>query len=372
MKKLIVLLGLVLLFTFPFMLAHAQMLSPSTVPWQKTQIIASSSTQPASSEPSVLYENGLWRMWYRVGWGNNLQGIFYATSSDAIHWTKYGHVTNDYNAHVYRYNSTTLLMYAHGLVTQHSADGIHWYNFTQQYGLLPNPWLNQADPYPHEIGGIGNSEVLELPNGTYLMYYDALDCVTQGASQACQLADWYWGVNGASSNDGINNWMRSSSNPLLGGVEQAYSAANPNVVYQNGVYYAFVDYYVPDPWYIVETLATSTDRTNFTFNYGPTNPVLSIDVEKKVDPYCNQVGDAWAMSRPEGIYLFYDEDANLAANVSHASIWLAFLPNTTLEQLASGQFGANTSSVSEGLTPITLGISLLGSAFMIYHVRRKK
>ncbi len=145
MNKLAVSSALLLLFAFSTSFVHAQVLSPSTVPWQKTQLLAPNASEQAVSEPSVLYENGLWRMWYRVGWGN-LQGIYYATSTDGIHWTIYGHVTNDYNAHVYRYNSTTLLMAAHGLIDQYSQDGIHWYNFTQQYGLWPNPWLNQADP----------------------------------------------------------------------------------------------------------------------------------------------------------------------------------------------------------------------------------
>jgi hypothetical protein len=162
-------------------------------------------------------------------------------------------------------------------------------------------------------------------------------------------------VNQASSSDLFNTWTRSSNNPLLGGT--SYSAANPHVILENGIYYAFVDYYLWNAtlgtYNIIETLLTSTDGVHFTFVYGPTNPVLGIDAEKKLDPYCNQVGDAWVVVQPNGIFLFYDEDANVAANLttSHASIWLAFLPNTTLPQLASGQFGTDQ-SVSEFPNPI--------------------
>jgi hypothetical protein len=245
-------------------------------------------------------------------------------------------------------------MYAHGLVTQYSGDGLHWYNFTQYHGLSPNPWLNQDDPYPDEFGTIGNTEPVKLPNGTYAIYYESWNCNSKNENpdgQRCSTLDTLWSVNEASSPDGINDWVRSSRNPLLGwiyagdaaSIIRAYSAANPNVVYQNGVFYAFVNYYIANT-YFIETLATSTDGIQFTYSYGPSNPVLSIDVEKKTDTHCNQVGDAWAVPRPDGLYLFYDEDANVPANVTQlfASIWLAVLPYTTLSQLASGQFAATT------------------------------
>src|SRR5208282_3523167 len=110
-----------------------------------------------------------------------------------------------------------------------------------------------------EQGTIGNSIPVKLPNGTYLMYSDARNCGSQNknpSGQACQASDVLWGVIEARSGDGINGWVRASSNPLLGGIANGYAAANPNVVYQNGVYYAFVDvtYYYLGSNYVVETL----------------------------------------------------------------------------------------------------------------------
>jgi len=363
------LLILVLSLTIFTPFVHAQTAPwQQTVPWQKTQLLTPTASDQAVSEPSVMYENGVWRMWYRVGW-TNLQGIFYANSTDGIHWTKYGHVTNDYNAHVIRYNSTTLLMYAHGLVTEHSIDGIHWYNYTQPYGVLPNPWLHQPDPYSE--GTIGNSEPLKLPNGTYLMYYDAWNCKAFGQSPNSDGSCYsHWAVYGASSPDGIHNWVRMPSNPLVGGIAEF---ANPNVVYQNGVYYAFIDVYDSAIYIILET-----STNGFSFSSPVYDPLLIMDVEKKSDPNCDQVGDAWVIVRSEGIYLFYDEDANAVGNFPHASIWLALLPNTTLAQLVAGQFGANisqadtTTNVSEGLTPLTLYVSVLGCCLMLYFGRKHK
>jgi len=336
---------------------HAQ----SVPPWQKTQLLAPTTSEQAVSEPSVLYENGVWRMWYRVGW-SNLQGIFYANSTDGLHWIKYGHVANEYNAHVIRYNSTTLLMYAHGLITQHSTDGIHWYNYTQQLGLSPNPWLHQPDPYE---GAIGNSQPLKLPNGTYLMYYDAWDCkFAQIANQPCTS---HWAVFGASSPDGIRKWTRMASNPLIAGPAEF---ANPHVVYDKGVYYAFVDFYDGTIYLILET---STNGVGFS---APVyDPVLAIDDEIKFDPHCDQVGDAWVITRPEGTYLFYDEDANAVGNFPHASIWLALLPNTTLAQLVARQFGTSqtvTTNIPEGLKPTTLGTLMFATCLILHYTRKQK
>ncbi len=356
--------ALVLLILCSLNLVHPQVSSSSIVPWQKTQLLAPTASDQAVSEPSVLYENGLWRMWYRVGWGNNLQGIYYATSSDGIHWTKSGHVTNDYNAHVVRYNSTTLLMYAHGLITQHSIDGIHWYNFTQQYGLTPNPYLNQTDPYAE--GAIGNTEPLKLPNGTYLMYYDELNCniaPTLSPNGPCStlissLSYAMWAVYGATTPDGIHNWTRMPSNPLIGNLDSG-QFANPNVLYQNGVFYAFTDFYSGG---IYETLETSANGIHFT---NPIiDPLLVPDVELKFDPHCNQVGDAWVITRSQGIYLFYDEDANVAigSTKSYASIWLAFLPDTTLAQLAAKHF---TNVVPEFQITLVIETATFASLFVL-------
>jgi hypothetical protein len=183
-------------------------------------------------------------------------------------------------------------------------------------------------------------------------------------------------VNQASSLDIFGNWARSADNPLLGGT--SYSAANPHVILENGIYYAFVDYYLWNAtlgtYMIIETLLTGTDGIHFTFIYGPTNPVLNIDVEKKLDAYCNQVGDAWVIVRPNGIYLFYDEDANVPKSLTptHASIWLAFLPNTTLPRLVSGEFGANV-SVSEFPNPIlAVVVTTMLAVLLTYRVKAER
>ena len=62
------LLILVLSLTIFTPFVHAQTAPwQQTVPWQKTQLLTPTASDQAVSEPSVMYENGVWRMWYRVG-----------------------------------------------------------------------------------------------------------------------------------------------------------------------------------------------------------------------------------------------------------------------------------------------------------------
>src|SRR5438445_4708770 len=48
----------------------------ATEPWEEA----------ALSEPSVIYEDGVFRLWYRGGWENCSLGL--ATSTDGLTWTK--------------------------------------------------------------------------------------------------------------------------------------------------------------------------------------------------------------------------------------------------------------------------------------------
>jgi hypothetical protein len=175
-----------------------------------------------------------------------------------------------------------------------------------------------------------------------------------------------WAVYGATTPDGIHSWARLPSNPLIGNLDSG-DFANPNVIYQNGVFYAFTDFYSN---IIYETLETSVNGINFT--HPIIDPLLYPDVELKFDPHCNQVGDAWVITRPQGIYLFYDEDANAVGNFTHASIWLAVLPNTTLAELAAGQF---TKAIPEFHTTLGIEVATFASLFVLaqrFRVRKKK
>src|SRR6266511_1716496 len=49
----------------------------ATMPWERAAVF----------EPTVLHENGLFKMWYSGGWDQCATG--YATSRDGVHWAKY-------------------------------------------------------------------------------------------------------------------------------------------------------------------------------------------------------------------------------------------------------------------------------------------
>lgn len=57
--------------------------------WRKQGTIMTGRAEEeyAVQEPSVLYEDGLFEMWYTCGW--NIEGMCYATSPDGMNWTRH-------------------------------------------------------------------------------------------------------------------------------------------------------------------------------------------------------------------------------------------------------------------------------------------
>ncbi len=289
---------------------------PVVLNWQKYMIMTPSLAvegggSGAIGEPTVIYENDVWRMWYSCNEWHQSQTC-YAESSDALHWTKFGKVTDQRLSMIVRYNSTTLFFYTRGLLTQYSQDGIHWTHFAQQYGVLPP---NQ--PYDNYKW---NPSVLQLPNGTWLMYYECT------ATLATFRSSSYWASCLASSPDGIHDWVRNSVNPVLGGRRQGFRVGNQDVLYDSGVYYMFWNDYSKVPLQIA--LSTSTDGVHWTQVFWKTSPLIARTIEGS---RFDQIGDQEVVVRPDGIYVFYAATDNI---VGYGQIWLAKLPNTTLQQLA--------------------------------------
>ena len=102
--------------------------------------------------PSVIYDNGTWKMWYsakeEAQTPYRQARIAYATSSDGFHWTRVGialekgsanawdHVGVN-NPTVVKYKEKYIMLYGHsgqdGLGMALSDDGIHW----EKYGRNP-------------------------------------------------------------------------------------------------------------------------------------------------------------------------------------------------------------------------------------------
>ena len=120
--------------------------------------------------PSVIYDNGVYKMWYTGETDVNattpfLNTVEYATSTDGVHWTKYpgnpvfsGYTdssgyTSAMGPSVLKVNGTYLMAFGDfgnsiiGLAT--STDGIHW-SFSQLTGLLltTSGWHNGTVTHP--------------------------------------------------------------------------------------------------------------------------------------------------------------------------------------------------------------------------------
>jgi len=157
----------------------------------------------AVAEPSVLYENGTWKMWYR-GSNQTFYGLGYATSTDGLSWDV-GDNSYDKNLlagigpSVFKHGSTYYLYWSTSTAVQlsTSANGIDWSGNTAV--------LTKGDPGTWDDTTIGNNYVWVEGSQWYMMY-DAWGT--------------YWGQPGtwdtglATSTNGIT-WTKHPSNPVV-------------------------------------------------------------------------------------------------------------------------------------------------------------
>ncbi|HAE41492.1 MAG TPA: hypothetical protein DCG34_01045, partial [Clostridiales bacterium] len=202
-------------------------------------------------EPSMLYENGMLKVWYRLyNDVNQNTALGYATSSDAITWINHGPVliTNEvmWCPFVFRVNSTTYGLYVHAgwkdVDFYTSPDGINW---TKQ---KDNAITSGASGWDSDA--IGNYFVwLESPTD-WRMIYEA---------KATSIGDWKMGY--ATSSDGMT-WVKHGSNPVI---QEAGMAGGPEIHKVGNLYYMWYHYSItegPLPTDIAR--AYSTDLINWT------------------------------------------------------------------------------------------------------------
>jgi len=263
----------------------------------------------------IIYDNGMYKMWYFCTYNAAKGNIWYAESKDGIHWqNSYGQpvFTNgepgtwdDYTVvtgSIIKIDNVYMLYYiglqspnGHkqiGLAT--SADGINWERY-------PDPII-QADSLDHfQVSGCS---VLEA-NGKYYMYYDS------NPSENLN----YKKINVAFSSDGIK-WTNYSRNPILTASEswEGIGILAASVIYDNG---QFVMIY------------SSTDRTKFgvafskdgiKWNKSP-NPAFTIDDTNQKSsqinyPFLTKAGNEYrlyytATSFNNGIELCLAQNLNL-------------------------------------------------------------
>jgi len=152
------------------------------------------------AHPFVLFEDGIYKMWY-TSVGQSASGrIFYATSPDGINWTK---------------RATPV--------------------FSPSYSGFDN----QA---------VTLSKIIKI-NGTYKMYYTSRGSLSSVA------------IGLATSSDGIN-WTRRNTPVLTGTLPWEGDVFTGDIVYYNEKYFLY--YYADGYNGIKIGLATSTDGINFT------------------------------------------------------------------------------------------------------------
>lgn len=166
------------------------------------------------SHPVILYDSGLYKMWFNTMAADEKHYISYATSSDGKNWT--------------RYNNNPVLQPGYG-----------------------NAWDN---------GGTTPVSVVKVDN-LYKMYYIGCSIFTDRSS-----------IGLATSEDGIN-WTKNP-NPVLNGNINSwdYSISDCDVVINQNTFYLFYsarDYYSDQ---YKTGLATSND--GISFNKYNSNPIL--------------------------------------------------------------------------------------------------
>ena len=168
-----------------------------------------------AESPEVIRENGQYKMWY-ISWVNSTssQYLGYATSPDGVHWTKYsgnpvfGPGTATWEAggpsevsiipfqggYKMWYTGLTANFAASAIGYATSVDGVNWKRDT-----VHSPVLNAGASGQWDDAGVGISDVLGIGDSLYMWY-------TSGVK--------WTGL--AVSKDGITNWKKYPSNPVLG------------------------------------------------------------------------------------------------------------------------------------------------------------
>ncbi len=165
----------------------------------------------AVTQPKVLYDNGIYKMWYLNLYSSARTNAWYAESSD----------------------------------------GMNWHNVQNQPVLTPGD-SGSWDDYSVYAGAVIKE------NNLFKMYYNGFQ-------------DQYekWNIGLAVSQDGIH-WEKNNE-PVLAADEQEYQIVVSSVIKHNSIYYMYytVRHY---PYYSI-SLATSTDGINWS-KYA-NNPIIN-------------------------------------------------------------------------------------------------
>jgi beta-1,2-mannobiose phosphorylase / 1,2-beta-oligomannan phosphorylase len=208
----------------------------------------------AVSTSKILYDNGIYKMWYLCTYDAGKANVWYAESQDGINWqNKFNQPVFDSNISgtwddytvgpgaIIKDNEGNYRMYYNGWSSQYgqwqvglatSADGIHWERYD-------NPVLKADSSNEFKIGVVS----VIVYNNIYYMYYSSSPIDNYDNMR----------INLATSPDGLN-WAKYSGNPILSPTLswEGIGVTFPAVIYDNN---HFIMIY------------SSSDRTKFGIAY---------------------------------------------------------------------------------------------------------
>lgn len=200
----------------------------------------------ALGQPTVLWENDTFKMWY-AGVGADVKArICYAVSSDGIHWTKHSEPVLDLGGpgewdrgwldtpEVVKAGDTYLMMYygdtlqlpaeiSSAMGVAFSEDGIHWTK------SVSNPVFTKSGAGHWDGTWVESPAILyDESSEEYRMWYNGADTST-----------WKLQIGYATSPDG-ESWTRYAGNPVLatsdfGGYDDIW-LGTPAVIYHNDTF----------------------------------------------------------------------------------------------------------------------------------------
>lgn len=194
--------------------------------------------------PDVLYEDGVYRLWYGGQSENGHDAIHFATSADGVRWTKYGVVLPTGTANhvndpsVVRVAGSYFMYYTVAPEAEldqvwcaTSPDGLNWTVCGPV--LLPNASLAAWDSLK-----VGRPAVVH-ENGVFKMWFDGSQADPAAPTRALPGSGRHVGY--ATSTNGLN-WTRWPGNPVVrnsGAVDVEHLAGQYVLVEESrvGVYY---------------------------------------------------------------------------------------------------------------------------------------
>lgn len=196
--------------------------------------IGNSSNTDLFSEPKIIYDNGIYKMWYLCTYSGGHGNIWYAESPDGINWqNKFQTPVLDsgpygswddlavYPGAVIK-NGSTYMLYYNGDTTSYgrlsmglatSTDGINWEKHS-------SPVLMGDSISEYHLA----TESVLIVNGKFYLYYGASPVNNYDA----------FSINLAISSDGIN-WQKYEGNPVLKPTAgwEGIGVTYPSVIFDN-------------------------------------------------------------------------------------------------------------------------------------------